>query len=152
MRMIEKDFDNLLQKIYDTFQPNNKNVIIKGIRKICNMYLTNDVFQKIDSSKLNVNIRDELAKRIDMLQKGITNITMTNNTREKNQNSEIFKKTKENAALIKQLNAKKKAYSELEKGYLTIKSDYSAVEEVWTGKALASKHARQLQQHQHYQQ
>ena len=56
-----------MQKIYDTFQPNNKNVIIKGIRKIYNMYLTNDVFQKIDSSKLNVNIRDELTKRIDML-------------------------------------------------------------------------------------
>ena len=36
------------------------------------MYLTNDVIQKIDSSKLNVNIRDELTKRIDMLQKGIT--------------------------------------------------------------------------------
>ena len=126
-KLIEKDFDNLLQKIYDTFQSNDKNVIIKGIRKIYNMYLTNDVIQKIDSSKLNVNIRDELTKRIDMLQKGITNITMTNNTREKNQNSEIFKKTKENAALIKQLNAKKKAYSELEKGYLTIKSDYSAL-------------------------
>ena len=77
-----------------------------------------------------MNIRDELTKRIDMLQKGITNITMTNNNCEKNQNSEIFKKTKENAALIKQLNAKKKAYFELEKGYLTIKSDYSAVEEV----------------------
>ena len=90
------------------------------------MYLTNDVIQKIDSSKSNVNVRDELTKRIDMLQKGITNIIMTNDTSEKNQNSEIFKKTKENAPLIKQLNAKKKAYQELEKGYLTIKSNYSS--------------------------
>ena len=126
-KLIEKDFDNLLQKIYDTFQSNDKNVIIKGIRKIYNIYLTGDVVKKIDSSKLNVNIRDELTKQIDFLQKGILNITETKNKREYNQNSEIFKKTRENAALIKQLNQKKKAYCELEKEYLTIKSDFSAL-------------------------
>ena len=126
-KLIEKDFDNLLQKIYDTFQSNDKNVIIKGIRKIYNIYLTNDVVKKIDSSKLNVNIRDELTKQIDFLQKGILNITETKNRRESNQNSEIFKKTRENGELIKQLNAKKKAYSELEKEFHIVKSDLSAL-------------------------
>ena len=91
------------------------------------MIKTGDVVKKIDSSKLNVNIRDELTKQIDFLQKGILNITETKNKREYNQNSEIFKKTRENAALIKQLNQKKKAYCELEKEYLTIKSDFSAL-------------------------
>jgi hypothetical protein len=126
-KLIEKDFDNLLQKIYDTFQSNDKNVIIKGIRKIYNIYLTSDVVKKIDSSKLNVNIRDELTKQIDFLQKGILNITETKNRRESNQNSEIFKKTRENGELIKQLNAKKKAYSELEKEFHIVKSDLSAL-------------------------
>ena len=126
-KLIEKDFDNLLQKIYDTFQSNDKNVIIKGIRKIYNIYLTNDVVKKIDSSKLNVNIRDELTKQIDFLQKGILNITETKNRRESNQNSEIFKKTRENGELIKQLNSKKKAYSQLEKEFHIVKSELSAL-------------------------
>ena len=126
-KLLEKDFDNLLQKIYDTFQSNDKNQIIKGIRKIYNIYLTSDVVQKIDSSKLNVNIRDELTKQIDFLQKGILNITEIKNKREKNQNAEIAKTTGENASLIKQLNQKKKAYCELEKEYLTVKSDLSAL-------------------------
>ena len=126
-KLIEKDFDNLLQKIYETFQSNDKNVIIKGIKGIYNLYLTGDVVKKIDSSKLNVNIRDELTKQIDFLQKEILSMTEMKNRREKNQNSEIFKKTRENSKLIDELNKLKKDFKELEKNYKILKSDHSAL-------------------------
>ena len=126
VKLLEKDLDNLLQKIYDTFQTNDKNIILKGIKKIYNTYLTADQIRKINSSKLNENIRDELTKQIDFLQKGILNIADQKARREANQNSEIFKKTKENAELIKQLNIKKKAYTVLEKDFFITKSDLSA--------------------------
>ena len=60
------------------------------------------------------------------MQKGILNIADQKARREANQNSEIFKKTKENAELIKQLNIKKKAYTVLEKDFFITKSDLSA--------------------------
>ena len=126
VKLLEKDLDNLLQKIYDTFQTNDKNIILKGIKKIYNTYLTADQIRKINNSKLNENIRDELTKQIDFLQKGILNIADQKARREANQNSEIFKKTKENAELIKQLNIKKKAYTVLEKDFFITKSDLSA--------------------------
>ena len=46
VKKLEKDMDNLLQKIYDTFQTGDKNIIIKEIRKIYNMYLSNDQEKK----------------------------------------------------------------------------------------------------------
>ena len=42
VKELKKDMDNLLQKIYDTFQTGDKNLIIKGIRKIYNLYLSSD--------------------------------------------------------------------------------------------------------------
>ena len=126
VKLLEKDLDNLLQKIYDTFQTNDKNIILKGIKKIYNTYLTADQIRKINNSKLNENIKDELTKQIDFLQKGILNIADQKARREANQNSEIYKKTKENAELIKQLNIKKKAYTVLEKDFFITKSDLSA--------------------------
>ena len=121
VKKLEKDMDNLLQKIYDTFQTGDKNIIIKEIRKIYNMYLTSDQEKKIDSSKLNINIRDELTKQIDFLQKGILNIADQKSKREMNQNSEIFKKTRENSALTIQLNQKEKDYTELNRQLTIIK-------------------------------
>ena len=100
VKLLEKDLDNLLQQIYDTFQTNDKNLILKSIKKIYNTYLTADQIRKINNSKLNENIRDELTKQIDFLQKGILSIADQKAKREANQNSEIFKKTKENAELI----------------------------------------------------
>ena len=35
-------------------------MIIRGIRQIYNLYLANDAKKNVDSSKLNVNIREEL--------------------------------------------------------------------------------------------
>ena len=110
---IQKDMNNLLQKIYDTFQTGDKNLIIKGIRNIYNLYLSNDIKKDIDSSKLNINIRDELTKQIDFLQKGILSIADQKTKREMNQNSEIFKKMRENSALTIQLNQKEKDFTEL---------------------------------------
>ena len=121
VKKLEKDMDNLLQKIYDTFQTGDKNLIIKGIRKIYNLYLTSDQEKKIDSSKLNINIRDELTKQIDFLQKGILNIAEQKSKREINQNAEIFKKTRENSALTIQLNQKEKDYTELDRQLTLIK-------------------------------
>ena len=121
VKNLEKDMDNLLQKIYDTFQTGDKNIIIKEVRKIYNLYLTSDQEKKIDSSKLNINIRDELTKQIDFLQKGILNIADQKAKREMNQNSEIFKKTRENSALTIQLNQKEKDYTELNRQLTVIK-------------------------------
>ena len=126
MKLLEKDLDNLLQKIYDTFQTNDKNIILKNIKKIYNQYITDEQIRKINNSKLNENIKDELTKQIDFLQKGILSIAEQKAKREANQNSEIYKKTKENAELIKHLNMKKKAYTILEKDYFITKSDLSA--------------------------
>ena len=121
VKKIEKDMDNLLQKIYDTLQTGDKNIIIKEIRKIYNLYLTSEKEKKIDSSKLNINIRDELTKQIDFLQKGILNIADQKAKREMNQNSEIFKKTRENSALTIQLNQKEKDYTELNRQLTIVK-------------------------------
>jgi hypothetical protein len=128
VKKLEKDMDNLLQKIYDTFQTGDKNLIIKGIRKIYNLYLTSDQEKKIDSSKLNINIRDELTKQIDFLQKGILNIADQKAKREMNQNSEIFKKTRENSALTIQLNQKEKDYTELDRQLTIIKNKKSELD------------------------
>ena len=121
VKKLERDMDNLLQKIYDTFQTGDKNIIIKEIRKIYNMYLSSDQEKQIDSSKLNINIRDELTKQIDFLQKGILNIADQKAKRELNQNSEIFKKTRENSALTIQLNQKEKDYTELNRQLTIVK-------------------------------
>ena len=126
VKLLEKDLDNLLQKIYDTFQTNDKNIILKNIKKIYNTYITEEQIRKINNAKLNENIKDELTKQIDFLQKGILSIADQKAKREANQNSEIYKKTKENAELIKHLNIKKKAYTILEKDFFITKSDLSA--------------------------
>ena len=128
VRQLEKDMDNLLQKIYDTFQTGDKNLIIKGIRKIYNLYLSSDQEKKIDSSKLNINVRDELTKQIDFLQKGILNIADQKAKREMYQNSEIYKKTRENSALTIQLNQKEKDYTELDRQLSIIKNKKSELD------------------------
>jgi hypothetical protein len=123
----EGDFDSLLQKIYETFQSNDKNKIIGGIRKIYTMYLTDDKIKKIDSTKLNVNMRDELEKQIDFLQKSLVNNIEMRSKREIIQNSEIFRRTEQNSLLIDELNKNRKNFTDLEKEYKRLKSDYSAL-------------------------
>lgn len=123
----EGDFDSLLQKIYETFQSNDKNKIIGGIRKIYTIYLTDDKIKKIDSNKLNVNMRDELEKQIDFLQKSLVNNIEMKSKREIIQNGEIFRRTEQNSLLIDELNKNRKNYTDLEREYKRLKSDYSAM-------------------------
>lgn len=123
----ESEFDNLLQKIYETFQSSDKNKIIAGIRKIYNTYLSDDVVRKIDSSKLNVNIRDELEKQIDFLQKSLLNVIEVRTKKESIQKSEIYRRTDQNSILIQELNANKKNFTNLEKEWFRLKSENSAL-------------------------
>ena len=121
------ELDELLQKFYEVFQSNDKNTILKGLRQIYTMYLTPDVINKIDSSKLNINIRDELEKQIDFLQKSLINSNELKSKKENIQKNEIFKKTEQNSVLINELNEKIRNYTILERDYLKQKSDNSAL-------------------------
>lgn len=123
----ENDFDNLLQKIYSAFQTNDKNNTISEIREIYNLYLSEDVQRKIDSNKLNVNIKDELEKQIDFLQKSLINITEIRGKKEIIQKSEINRRTSENSTLIAELNANKTKFTLLEKEWIHLKSENSAL-------------------------
>ena len=123
----EGDFDSLLQKIYETFQSNDKNKIIGGIRKIYTLYLTDEKISKIDSSKININIRDELEKQIDFLQKSLVNNIEMKSRKDIIQNSEIYRRTEQNSLLIDELNKNRKNYTDLEKEYRRVKSDHSAL-------------------------
>lgn len=123
----EADFDNLLQKIYNAFQTADKNKIISEIREIYVIYLTGDVQRKIDSSKLNINIKDELEKQIDFLQKSLINVTEIRGKKEIIQKSEINRRTSENSTLIAELNENKRNYTKLEKEWIHLKSENSAL-------------------------
>jgi chromosome segregation ATPase len=127
-RSKESDFDNLLNKIYETFQSNDKNKIIIGIRKIYTNYLTDEKMRKIESGRMNQNIRDELEKQIDFLQKSLISTIDIKGKRETIQHSEINKRTEHNSLLIEELNKNKKNYTILEKDYRKLKSDFSAME------------------------
>lgn len=121
------ELDDLLQKFYEVFQSNDKNTILKGLRQIYTMYLTPEVVNKIDSSKLNINIRDELEKQIDFLQKSLINSSELKSKKENIQKNEIFRKTEQNSVLINELNEKIRNYTILERDYLKLKSDNNAL-------------------------
>lgn len=123
----EKDMNNLLQKIYDTFQYSDKNKIISGIQEIHNLYLTGDIVRKIDSSKLNINIKDELEKQIDFLQKSLINVTEIRGKKEVIQKSEILRRTSENSTLITELNRMKTQFTINEKTLIHLKSENEAL-------------------------
>lgn len=123
----ETELDELLQKFYEVFQSNDKNTILKGLRQIYSLYLTPEVINRIDASKLNVNIRDELEKQIDFLQKSLLNVTELKSKKENIQKNEIFKRTEQNSVLINQLNEKIRNFTILERDYFKLKSEHSAL-------------------------
>jgi WD40 repeat protein len=123
----ENDFDNLLKHIYEIFQTNDRNKIIKGVKSIYSRYLSEDAIKKIDSSKLNVNIQDELEKQIDFLQRSLLSVNDLTNKKELIQKSEIFRRTEENSLLIEELNKYKRDLSLRDTEYLKLKSDFSAL-------------------------
>lgn len=126
----ESELDELLQKFYEVFQSNDKNTILKGLRQIYSLYLTPEVINKIDAAKLNVNIKDELEKQIDFLQKSLINVTELKSKKENIQKNEIFKRTEQNSILINELNDKIRNSTILEKDYNKLKSDFSAMQKM----------------------
>jgi DNA repair exonuclease SbcCD ATPase subunit len=123
----ENDFDNLLKHIYEIFQTNDRNRIMKGVKNIYTKYLSEDAIKKIDSSKLNVNIQDELEKQIDFLQRSLLSVNDLTNKKELIQKSEIFRRTEENSLLIEELNKYKRDLNIRDGEYTKLKSDFSAL-------------------------
>ena len=110
--LVKKDFDNLLKKIYNTFQTNDKKMIINGIREIYHRYLSLDAEKNFDSNKLNINVRAELEKHIDFLQKELNHVSNGKAKKEKIQVFEYQKKMQENAMLIEEMTRLKKMNAE----------------------------------------
>lgn len=110
--LVKKDFDNLLKKIYDTFQTNDKKLIINGIREIYHRYLSLDAEKNFDSNKLNINVRAELEKHIDFLQKELNHVSNGKAKKERIQVFEYQKKMQENAMLIEEMTRLKKMNAE----------------------------------------
>lgn len=123
----ESELDDLLQKFYEVYRTNDKKKILQGLNQIYALYITPDVVRKIDSTKLNPNIRDELEKHIEFLQKSLLNITDVKSKKESIQKNEIFKRTDQNSILINELNEKKRTLTILERDYNKLKSDHSAL-------------------------
>lgn len=124
----ETQLNDLLQKFYEVYRTNDKKKILQGVNQIYAMYITPEVVKKIDSSKLNPNIRDELEKQIEFLQKSLLNITEVKAKKEGIQKNEIFKRTDQNSMLINELNEKKRTLTILERSYNKLLSDHSALQ------------------------
>jgi len=106
-KMKENEMDNLLKKIYNSFQTNDKKKIFEGISEIYRMYLSSDKRKFIDSSRLNVDIRDELEKQINFLHNTLSNVTDIKKKRDNIQINAIHGRTEENSTLINELNKNK---------------------------------------------
>ena len=100
---IKKDFDNLLKKIFDSYQTCDGKEIINSVREIYHKYLSNDAKKNYDSNKLNPNLRFELEQHIDYLQKQLTNKNEASLRKDKILNSEYAKKMQENAILLEEM-------------------------------------------------
>ena len=110
---IKKDYNNLLKKIFDSYQTCDGNEIIKSVREIYHKYLSNDAKKNFDSNKLNPNLRFELERQIDYLQKTLMNKNEGTLRKEKILNSEYAKKMQENALLLEEMTRVKKLNSEM---------------------------------------
>jgi hypothetical protein len=104
----QKDLNNLLRKIYYTFQQNDKNAILNGIKEIYQIFLSEDAEKNFDSNKLNIDLKDELKKQIVFLQDELANVNTTKNQREKILNYDYKKKMSENAMLIEEMSRLKR--------------------------------------------
>ena len=110
---IKKDFNNLLKKIFDSYQTCDGKEIINSVREIYHKYLSNDAKKNYDSNKLNPNLRFELERHIDYLQKQLMNKNEASLRKEKILNSEYAKKMQENALLLEEMTRVKKLNSEM---------------------------------------
>ena len=114
-KAVKRDFNNLLKRIYDSYQTCDSKEIIDSVREIYHKYLSNDAKKNFDSSKLNVNLRGELEKQIDYLQRELTNKNDGIIRKEKMLNSDYAKKMQENALLLEEMTRVKKLNAEMTK-------------------------------------
>ena len=70
---IKKDYSNLLKKIFDSYQTCDGKEIINSVREIYHKYLSSDARKNFDSNRLNPNLRKELERQIDYLQRELMN-------------------------------------------------------------------------------
>ena len=110
---IKKDFNNLLKKIFDSYQTCDGKEIIISVREIYHKYLSNDAKKNYDSNRLNPNLRFELERQIDYLQKELINKNETIQRKEKILNSDYTKKMQENALLLEEMTRVKKINSQM---------------------------------------
>ena len=125
--LVNKDLQNLLRKIYETFQSNDKISIYNGIKEIYHKYISDDAIKNFDSNKLNKNVRIELEKQIEHLQNELENINENKTRKEKNQVTDYQKKMKENSLLIEEMTRVKKLNNEYLQQIKTLKFQYSTV-------------------------
>ena len=112
-KAIKKDYDNLLKRIYDSYQTCDSKEILNSVREIYHKYLSNDAKKNFDSNKLNVNLRTELEKQIDYLQRELTNKNEGILRKERILNSDYTKKMQENALLLEEMTRVKKLNAEM---------------------------------------
>ena len=112
-KAVKKDYNNLLKRIYDSYQTCDSKEILNSVREIYHKYLSNDAKKNFDSNKLNVNLRTELEKQIDYLQRELTNKNEGILRKEKILNSDYTKKMQENAVLLEEMTRVKKLNAEM---------------------------------------
>ena len=71
LNLLQANFDEVLLKIYESFQSGNKNEIFRCVCEIYRIYLSDEFLDKMNKKKLIVDIREELEKQIDSLQNSI---------------------------------------------------------------------------------
>ena len=110
---IKKDYSNLLKKIFDSYQTCDGKEIINSVREIYHKYLSSDARKNFDSNRLNPNLRKELERQIDYLQRELMNKNEGTLRKEKILNSEYAKKMQENAMLLEEMTRVKKINCEM---------------------------------------
>ena len=109
--VIKKDYDNLLRTIYDTFQSNDKKLILIGITDIYRKYILNND-TNFDLNKINPSIQLELEKQIEFLQGQLGVVSSIKNKNDKTQTFQYQRKMQENSMLIQEMMRLKKINSD----------------------------------------
>ena len=99
---IEKEFNNLLKRIFLLCQKNSKKEIADGVREMYHIYVSGDL-KNLDSNKINNNLQIELEKKIDFLQNELYHTNMGYQKKESNQIQEFQRKMNENSILIEEM-------------------------------------------------
>ena len=99
---IEKEYNNLLKRIFLLCQKNSKKEIADGVREMYHIYVSGDL-KHLDSNKINNNLQIELEKKIDFLQNELYHTNIGYQKKESNQIQEFQRKMNENSILIEEM-------------------------------------------------